>query len=110
MVQYAKKKILKSELDKLDPLCFPLLSWIISSNRTHLRLLESEDEKVQFGENGASYGNWRQFIMIMSSPEKEEIFQREKEKLRNERRGQGNHHHLTMLYLRILDLIFIIIN
>ncbi|GBC07264.1 hypothetical protein RclHR1_07340010 [Rhizophagus clarus] len=89
MVQYAKKKILKAELDKLDPLCFPLLSWIISSNRTHLRLMESEDEKVQFGESGTNYGNWKQFIMIMSSPEKEETFQREKEKLKNERRGQA---------------------
>jgi ubiquitin-conjugating enzyme E2 Q len=92
MVHYAKKKMLKSELDKLDPLCFPLLSWIISSNRTHLRLLESEVEKVQFNENGTNYGNWKQFIMIMSSPEKEETFQREKEKLKNERRGQGNHY------------------
>ncbi|CAI2168512.1 12375_t:CDS:10 [Funneliformis geosporum] len=89
MVQYAKKKILKSELDKLDPLCFPLLSWIISSNRTHLRLLESEEEKVQFNQNDSSYNNWKQFVMIMSSPEKEETFQREKEKLRNERRGQA---------------------
>ncbi|CAG8500183.1 4736_t:CDS:10, partial [Acaulospora morrowiae] len=85
MVQYCKKKILKQELDKLDVLCFPLLSWIISSSRTHLRLLESEDEKVQFNDNNGNSGNWKQFIMIMSSPEKEEIFQQEKEKLRKEK-------------------------
>ncbi|KAG9297568.1 hypothetical protein G9A89_007643 [Geosiphon pyriformis] len=87
MVQYAQKKILKAELDKLDPLCFPLLSWIISSNRTHLRLLESEEEKVQFNEE-SSYGNWRQFVMIMSSPDKESNFQKAKEELRIERMGQ----------------------
>ncbi|CAG8545611.1 3514_t:CDS:10, partial [Cetraspora pellucida] len=88
MVKYAKKKILKQELDKLDTLCFPLLSWIISSNRTHLRLLESDEEKVQFNETSSAYGNWKQFIMIMSSPEKEETFQVEKDKLKKERRGQ----------------------
>ncbi|CAG8574161.1 28599_t:CDS:10 [Dentiscutata erythropus] len=88
MVKYAKKKTLKQELDKLDTLGFPLLSWIISSNRTHLRLLESDEEKVQFNETTSAYGNWKQFIMIMSSPEKEETFQIEKEKLRKERRGQ----------------------
>ncbi|CAG8455032.1 3095_t:CDS:10 [Ambispora leptoticha] len=90
MVEYAKKKTLKAELDQLDLLCFPLLSWIISSNRTHLRLLESNEEKVQFNEGATTaYSNWKQFVMIMSSPEKEQEFQREKERLRRERVGQS---------------------
>ncbi|CAH1757245.1 8756_t:CDS:10 [Entrophospora sp. SA101] len=90
MVEYAKKKTLKSELDKLDPLLFPLLSWIISSNRTHLRLLESEDEKVQLNDTNPTNGNWKQFVMIMSSPEKEQTFQNEKKKLGIERGGQSS--------------------
>ncbi|CAG8567783.1 8671_t:CDS:10 [Paraglomus occultum] len=88
MVQYAQKNSLKADLDKIDSLCFPLLSWIISSNRTHLRLLESDDEKVQYSDPANTYSSWKQFIMIMSSPEKEEKFQKEKQRLRDERRGQ----------------------
>lgn len=33
---------LKDFLDKFDPLCFPLLRWIITSNRTHLELLPKD--------------------------------------------------------------------
>ncbi|CAG8609502.1 10441_t:CDS:10 [Paraglomus brasilianum] len=88
MVHFAQKNSLKADLDKIDPLCFPLLSWIISSNRTHLRLLESDEEKVQYNDRNNAYSNWKQFVMIMSSPEKEEIFQQEKQRLRDERRGQ----------------------
>jgi len=33
---------LKDMLDALNPLCFPLLRWIITSNRTHLELLPAQ--------------------------------------------------------------------
>ena len=30
------REILKAVLDDINPLCFPLLRWIITSNRAHL--------------------------------------------------------------------------
>ncbi|RUS26515.1 hypothetical protein BC938DRAFT_470661 [Jimgerdemannia flammicorona] len=96
MVAYVHTGSLRRELDALDPLCYPLLSWIISSNRAHLRALDSERElvKVQgglaaFSSGYSGYKTWRQFVMLMSSPEKEEEFQREKMRLKSESPNKG---------------------
>lgn len=83
---------LRRDLDSIDPLCYPLLSWIISSNRAHLRALDGEGDQVRVGSQGTLTGSnktWRQFVMLMSSPEKEEEFQREKARVRKEMKGKG---------------------
>ncbi len=41
-------KHLKEYLDTIDPLCFPLLRWIVTSNRAHLATLESKEVHFYF--------------------------------------------------------------
>jgi len=61
-------KSLSSYLDTIDPLCFPLLRWVITSNRAHLAKLE-KDEMLQ--EANTEY----QYMFLSSPPEKEAKFQ-----------------------------------
>ena len=72
-------------------LCFPLLRWIITSNRCHL---EAVPREKQIKELQTEY----QFIMKSATPEKEGRFQAEKKVavcvnvcwcVSNERRGRG---------------------
>ena len=78
MGRMVREKKLKSSLDAIDRLCYPLLAWIIGSNRAHLRELTFDKEKVHVG---AASSTHKQFIMMIDSPEKEERFQKEKAQL-----------------------------
>ncbi|KAI8921387.1 hypothetical protein DFJ77DRAFT_161875 [Powellomyces hirtus] len=70
---------LRPILDKIDPLIYPLLRWIICSNRSFIKELRRPEEKV------ANVGAGQlQFKMIMSNPEKEELF------VKNQRQWAGN--------------------
>lgn len=40
MAKYKTSGELKEGLDKIDLLCYPLLRWILASNRAHLELLK----------------------------------------------------------------------
>jgi len=59
---------LKNTLDLLDPLAFPLLRWVITSNRAHLAPIP---EKDQIKEMLTPH----QYIFLSSPPEKEHKFQ-----------------------------------
>jgi len=69
LVKYPDTKSLKAYLDSIDPLLFPLLRWIITSNRAHLAIL---DEKDRIKEMNTDY----QYMFLSSPPEKEAIFQK----------------------------------
>ncbi|TPX59528.1 hypothetical protein PhCBS80983_g02402 [Powellomyces hirtus] len=71
---------LRPILDKIDPLIYPLLRWIICSNRSFIKELRRPEEKV------ANVGAG-QLQMIMSNPEKEELF------VKNQRQWAGNTDH-----------------
>lgn len=60
---------LHENLNALNPKLIPLLKWVITSNRSHVRILPKGD---QIPEISTSY----QFILLSSSPAKELIFQR----------------------------------
>ncbi|KAJ3167957.1 hypothetical protein HDU88_001904 [Geranomyces variabilis] len=64
---------LRPVLDQIDPLIYPLLRWIICSNRSFIKELRREEDKV----TGIGAGHL-QFKMVMSTPEKEEIFLKER--------------------------------
>lgn len=40
---WAQNGTLKLELDQIDPLIYPLLRWLLASNRSHLRKLERSE-------------------------------------------------------------------
>ncbi|KAJ3161754.1 hypothetical protein HDU86_006525 [Geranomyces michiganensis] len=63
---------LRPVLDQIDQLIYPLLRWIICSNRSFIKELRVDEEKV----TGIGAGHL-QFKMVMSTPEKEEIFLKE---------------------------------
>jgi len=62
-------KSIKVMLDSIDRLAFPLLRWIITSNRAHLAKLETKDciEEMK---------TEHQYIFMSSPPEKESKFQK----------------------------------
>ena len=46
LLEYSSSTDLKEYLDTIHPLCFPLLRWIITSNRVHLELVPKEKVRV----------------------------------------------------------------
>jgi hypothetical protein len=61
-----KSETLRKSLNGIDPLIFPFLQWILSSNRTHL---EPVDPRFHIKGMGKY-----QFHLVSSSPEKEMLF------------------------------------
>jgi len=76
------KQKLKEYLDKLDLLLYPLLQWIITGNRCHLRMLAPKERMLGMH---TPY----QFILLSSSPEKEFLFQKDKKEAA-EKKGRGS--------------------
>ncbi|KAI8819192.1 uncharacterized protein EV422DRAFT_535429 [Fimicolochytrium jonesii] len=64
---------LRPILDPINPLIYPLLRWIICSNRSFIKELKGSTEKIA----GVGVENV-QFKMVMSTPEKEARFIRER--------------------------------
>jgi len=64
---------LKEKMDHMDPNCYPLLQWIITSNRSLIVLLPKE-KRVE------SMVTPHQYLLLSAPPEKEEIFKNFKEK------------------------------
>ncbi|KND03411.1 uncharacterized protein SPPG_00897 [Spizellomyces punctatus DAOM BR117] len=75
-VDRGKSLTLRSTLDSINRLLYPLLRWIICSNRSHVKELVDDKEKVA----GVGVGYW-QFKMVMSNPDKEERFLKEQRAL-----------------------------
>ncbi|KAI0208171.1 Protein mono-ADP-ribosyltransferase PARP8 [Lamellibrachia satsuma] len=64
---------LKQELDRRNILAYPLLQWIITSNRSHIVKLP-EDKQLAFMHTP------HQFLLLSSPPAKEAIFRAERQK------------------------------
>jgi len=60
--------VLKKELSKIDALLYPLLIWIITSNRCHLRRL-NESERIK------AIDTEYQFALCSATPQREKDFQ-----------------------------------
>jgi len=60
---------MKEKLDKASPFCYPLLQWIITSNRSHIVQLP-EGKHIQ------SMVTKHQYLLLSSPPEKEELFRK----------------------------------
>lgn len=107
MAKYSSDEQLKFVLDKIDPLCFPLLRWVIQSNRTHLSFIP-EDEQIP--EMNTPY----QFQIISSFPEHERKFQEWRSRSIKEK-GSGTFvsfhgrfviSNFFFLFLLLINLIF----
>jgi ubiquitin-protein ligase len=57
----------------LDPRLLPLLRWVVMSNTAHIQKLTRKEEMLAGLEK-----HWHQFKMIISTPQKEDIFQKHK--------------------------------
>mmetsp|Transcript_12956 Transcript_12956/g.16925 ORF Transcript_12956/g.16925 Transcript_12956/m.16925 type:complete len:583 (+) Transcript_12956:151-1899(+) len=68
MVQWAAEKNLRRNLDEIDTILYPLLRWILTSNRSHLRLLQ-QHEKAKDIDCDA------QFVLLTGPMEREKKFQ-----------------------------------
>jgi hypothetical protein len=63
---------LKAKLDQLHVLCYPLMRWLITSNRSHLRKL-SKSELI------SQVPTEHQYMLLSSSPTREAAFRKQKE-------------------------------
>lgn len=71
MAKLPNTAALRASLDLLHPLAFPLLRWILTSNRTHLAKLKPE-------ETLSSVPTPHQYLMLSATPARERIFQQRK--------------------------------
>ena len=71
---------LRNKLNEMSPLLFPLLRWILSSNRAHLEPVAKEHRMKGLGDY--------QFHLVSSNPAKESRFLDRKEKAKT--KGAGN--------------------
>jgi len=67
MKKFIEKQTFLEELNKCHPLCFPLLRWLIASNRCHLKKLT---QKESIGDMNTDH----QYLMLSGTPEKEKKF------------------------------------
>jgi len=73
LVKCPNERLLKIGLDKIHPLCFPLLKWIVLNNRTQISILPKEKQIKQMNTP-------LQFQLVDSLPDHEAKFFTWKEK------------------------------
>jgi len=73
MAKFRNTQELKDHMDKIDPLGYPLLRWILTSNRAHIA-------KLQDAEKISEMATSNQFLLLSSTPAREKRFQEEKKK------------------------------
>jgi len=78
----APETFLKNYLNDQDPLAYPLLKWLFTSNKAYVRLLKDDEKFTQFD---TPY----QFVFANANPEKEEQFQKLKRAI-EKKKGRGN--------------------
>lgn len=66
--KWVEKGILKEQLFKIHPLAYPLLRWLVASNRCHLKKL-TKDEQIK------EMNTEHQYLLMSGTPEKEKKFQ-----------------------------------
>jgi len=88
MAQFSSDEQLKVVLDDISPLAFPLLRWVIRSNRAHLSLIPT---KKQIKEMNTPW----QFQLVNSFPEHEAQFYKWKENARQWALSHPNDGHIN---------------
>jgi len=83
MKKYPQTQFLKSILDDIDPLCFPLLRWIISSNRSHLSPIPSQKKILEMK-------TFHQYVLCSSNPARERNFREMRMKIASKFGGRGS--------------------
>lgn len=83
MKQSKDEMLLKSFLDSADTLCYPLLRWILMSNRAHLSLLPKEK---QINEMGTPY----QYVLVSDNPQREARFRKKRAENAKKKGGRGS--------------------
>jgi len=81
MKGFTDEMLLKSYLDNMDGLCYPLLRWILMSNRAHLSLLPKNKHIKEM------HTDW-QFVLVSDNPQKEAVF-RQKREVMERKKGKG---------------------
>jgi len=83
MKQFKDEMLLKGFLDSMDTLCYPLLRWILMSNRAHLSLLPKDK---QISEMGTPY----QYVLVSDNPQKEVYFRKKRAENAKKKGGRGS--------------------
>ena len=73
---------LKKKLDEIHHLTYPLLQWILSSNRSHLMKIKNKHHLKGLGDY--------QYLLCASTPEKEERFRARREAMKKLDGGTGS--------------------
>jgi hypothetical protein len=89
---------LRQQLDALDVLIYPLLRWLVTTNKAHLRKLRP-DEQFE------SLGSAHQFVLMSGPIEREQQFQRLKQRANGSLflwhgSGSGNWHVILRTSLK----------
>jgi len=82
MKRYSEETTLKAYLDEINPLCYPLLRWILMSNRAHLAPLPKNKHIQQMG---TPY----QYVLVSDNPQKESNFRRVRD-ANKKKKGKGS--------------------
>jgi len=82
---YPSDEQLKLVLDEVNALCFPLLRWVVRSNRTHLAYIPPKRQIKGLNTD-------LQFQVVSSFPEHEQKFLQYKQQARNHHKGKGTYY------------------
>eukprot|EP01060_Flectonema_neradi_P007432 TRINITY_DN1517_c1_g2_i1.p1 TRINITY_DN1517_c1_g2~~TRINITY_DN1517_c1_g2_i1.p1 ORF type:complete len:782 (+),score=158.61 TRINITY_DN1517_c1_g2_i1:49-2346(+) len=82
MAACATKADLKKKLDEIHHLTFPLLQWVLASNRSHLMKIDKKLHLTGLGDY--------QYLLCASTPEKEERFRARREAMKQKNGGTGS--------------------
>lgn len=83
MQEWIREGILRLQLKQRHKCLIPLLFWILTSNKSHIRALADEERLPEF--EGVSH----QFALLSSSPEREIRFQRLVQSLQKTKKDSG---------------------
>lgn len=77
-----RSETLRTKMRAIDPLAYPLLQWILASNRAHLEPLDRASLVKDMG----AY----QFHLVSGTPEKERVFRQKRELAKAKHKGVGS--------------------
>ncbi|KAL6051672.1 Poly [ADP-ribose] polymerase 6 [Balamuthia mandrillaris] len=83
MKKFTDEMLLKAYLDNLDDLCYPLLRWIMMSNRAHLSLLPKDKHITEMQTP-------HQYVLVSDNPQKEADFRRQRAEVAARKGGKGS--------------------
>jgi len=80
MRKYTDESKLKEMLDSKDLLCFPLIRWIVMSNRCHISVLPKEKHVKEMDTD-------YQFVLVSDNPAKEALFRRRRAEIAKKKKN-----------------------